>query len=126
MREENRLADIVIEQAIRIHKELGPGMLESTYQEILAYLLRKEGLKVEREVYLPIIFEELKIPKAYRIDLLIENKLVIELKAVETTLPKHKAQVLTYIKLGDYKLGLLINFNEKLLLRGVKRVINSK
>lgn len=126
MREENRLADIVIKQAIRIHKELGSGLLESTYQEILAYLLKKEGLKVEQEVYLPIIFGELKILKAYRIDLLIENKLVVELKAVEETLPKHKAQVITYTKLGGYKLGLLINFNEILLLRGVKRVINSK
>ena len=121
---ENELSHIIIGLAIDIHSSLGPGLLESAYQECLFYKLNKEGFKVEKEKTMPLIFEGLKLDCGYRIDLLVENKLVIEIKSVTELNDVHLAQTLTYLKLGDYKLGLLINFNVTLLKFGIKRVVN--
>lgn len=121
---ENEIAKKVIGAAIDVHKSLGPGLLESAYQECLFYKLGKEGLFVVKEKAMPLIYEEVALDCGYRIDLLVENKVVIELKSVESLNDVHLAQTLTYLKLGDYKLGLLINFNVSLLKNGVKRVVN--
>ena len=115
----------VIGLAIEVHRQLGPGLLESAYQECLFYEIKKAGLKVEKEITLPIIYKEIKLDQGYRIDLLVENKLVIELKTVENYTPVHFAQILTYLKLGDYPLGLLINYNSKILRNSIKRFINT-
>ncbi len=121
---ENEIATKVIGLAIEVHKALGPGLLESAYRECLFYKLKKAGLQVEKEKHMPIAFEEVKIDCGYRLDLLVEGKVVIELKAVEQLTDVHLAQILTYLKLGKFKLGLLINFNVKRLKDGIKRVIN--
>jgi GxxExxY protein len=122
--DENELSKIVIGLAIDVHKALGAGLLESAYKECLFYKIVKAGLYVEKEKPMPIIFEDVKLEVGYRIDLLIENKLVIEVKSVEELTDTHMAQTLTYLKLGGYKLGLLINFNTPMLRDGLKRVIN--
>ena len=121
---ENQISRIVIGLAIEDHKALGPGLLESAYQECLFYKIKQAGLVVQKEKPMPLIFEEIRLECGYRIDLLVENKLVIELKSVESLNDVHLAQTLTYMKLGNYKLGLLINFNVSLLSKGIKRVIN--
>ena len=120
---ENELSKIIIGCAIDVHRELGPGLLESAYQECLYYELVSKGLKVEKEKSVPIVYKEIKLDHGYRIDLLIEDKVVIELKTVESFTDVHTAQVLTYLKLGDYRLGLLLNFHVKLLKDGIKRII---
>ena len=121
---ENEISKIIIGCALVVHKQLGPGLLESAYKECLFYKLQQEGLCVEKEKPMPLVFEDVKLECGYRIDLLVENKVVIELKSVESLTDVHLAQTLTYMKLGDYKLGLLINFNVALLKQGIKRVIN--
>lgn len=121
---ENEISSKIIGCAIDIHKSLGPGLLESAYQECLFYKLKKEGLRVEKEKAMPLIYEEVHLDCGYRIDLLVENKVVIELKSVEALTDVHMAQTLTYMKLGEYKLGLLMNFNVNLLKHGIKRVVN--
>lgn len=115
----------IIGLAIEVHRQLGPGLLESAYQQCLFYEIKKAGLKVEKEITLPIIYKEIKIDQGYRIDLLIEDKLVVELKTVESYTSVHFAQILTYLKLGNYPLGLLINYNSKILRNNIKRFINS-
>lgn len=120
---ENELSKLVIGKAIEIHKTLGPGLLESAYKECLFYELNSLGLKVEKEKPLPIIYKDIKLDHGYRIDLLIEKKVVIELKTVEAFNDVHFAQILTYLKFGGYKLGLLFNFNTTLLKNGMKRFI---
>ncbi len=121
---ENEIASKAIGLAIEVHAVLGPGLLESAYRECLYYKMGKAGVKVEKEKPMPLIFEEVKLECGYIIDLLLENKLVIEIKSVEALNDVHLAQTLTYMKLGNYKLGLLINFNVALLKNGIKRVIN--
>lgn len=121
---ENELSNKVIGIAIDVHNALGPGLLESAYKECLYYKLNKAGFKVEKEKPIPLIFEEVKLDCGYRIDLLVENKLVLELKSVEALNDIHLAQTLTYLKLGNFKLGLLMNFNVVRLKDGIKRVIN--
>jgi len=121
---ENTLSKVIIGCAIEVHKQLGPGLLESAYQECLFYELKKEGLKVVKEKPMPIVYKEIKLDHGYRIDLLVEDKVVVELKTVEYLHEVHTAQVLTYLRLGGYKLGLLLNFNEKKLIDGMKRIIN--
>lgn len=123
---ENELATKIIGHAIEVHTSLGPGLLESVYQECLYYKLVKEGHKVEKEKAMPIIFEEVKIDCGYRIDLLVDDTILIELKSVESLNDIHLAQTLTYLKLGGFKLGLLINFNVFRLKDGIKRVINGQ
>jgi GxxExxY protein len=121
---ENEISKIVFECALKVHKNLGPGLLESAYEECLFYELKKSNLVVEKQKALPLIYEEVKLDVGYRIDLIVENKFIIEVKSVETLNEVHLAQVLTYLRLSDCKLGLLINFNVKLLKEGVRRVIN--
>lgn len=121
---ENSLAAKAIGAAIEVHSALGPGLLESCYKECLYYKLGQAGLFVEKEKALPLVFESVKLECGYRIDLLIEGKLLIEIKSVEALNDIHLAQTLTYLKLGNYKLGLLINFNVLKLKDGLKRVIN--
>jgi GxxExxY protein len=120
---ENELSKLIIGKAIEIHKVLGPGLLESAYKECLYYELISSGLNVEKEKPLPIVYKDIKLDQGYRIDLLVENKVVIELKTVEAFTDVHMAQVLTYLKFGHFKLGLLINFNVMLLKDGLKRFI---
>lgn len=121
---ENQVAKIIFDLGLKIHRNLGPGLLESAYEECLFYEIRKLGLKVEKQKALPLIYEEVKLEVGYRIDLLVENKLIIEVKSVESLNDIHLAQVLTYLKLSGCKLGLLINFNTNLFKNGVRRVIN--
>lgn len=121
---ENELSTIIIGCAIEVHRRLGAGLLERAYQECLMYELKLNGLKVEKEVLLPITYKDLKIDNGYRIDLLVEDKVVVELKTVEEIHNAHFAQVLTYLKFGNYKLGLIFNFNEAILKNGIKRIIN--
>ena len=123
---ENEIATKIIGCAIEVHKALGPGLLESAYQECLAYKLIESSLQIEKEKAMPLVFEKIKLECGYRIDILVENKVVIELKSVESLNDVHLAQTLTYMKLGEYKLGLLINFNVALLKQGIKRVTNGK
>ncbi len=121
---ENDLSKIIIGCAIEVHKQLGPGLLESAYQECLYYELKQTGLKVQKEKPMPIVYKEVKLDHGYRIDLLVEQKVVIEIKTVEAFNDVHTAQVLTYLRLGNYKLGLLFNFQTTVLKNGIKRVIN--
>lgn len=121
---ENEIAEIVFELAVKVHKTLGAGLLESTYEECLYYELQKSGLKVERQKALPIIYEDVKLEIGYRVDLIVENKVILELKSVEELSNLHKAQLLTYLKLSGCKLGLLMNFNVEYMGKGVKRIIN--
>ena len=113
----------VIGAAIEVHRHLGPGLLESAYQTCLIKELKDLGLAVQSEIALPIIYKDIKLNHGYRIDLLVENKLVLELKTVESFTDVHSAQILTYMRLGHYPLGLLINFHVSLLTKGVKRFI---
>jgi GxxExxY protein len=121
---ENELSNHVIRSAIEVHAALGPGLLESAYKECLYYEIARTGLTVEKEKPMPLVYEEVKLECGYRIDLLIERKLVIEIKSVEALNDIHLAQTLTYMKLGNYKLGLLLNFNVARLKDGIKRVVN--
>ncbi len=121
---ENEIAHKIVGAALEVHKVLGPGLLESAYKECLAYKLKQIGLSVEKEKPMPLIFEEVQLEVGYRIDILAERKVVIEIKSVESLNDVHLAQTLTYMKLGDYKLGLLINFNVSLIKLGIKRIIN--
>ena len=119
----NKITENIIGAAIEIHKTLGPGLLESAYRECLLYELTKLGYSVKKEVKLPITYKDITLDHGYRIDLLVENTIVLELKTVEKFTDVHTAQILTYMKLGNYPLGLLLNFNTKLLKSGIKRFI---
>jgi GxxExxY protein len=121
---ENDIAKQVFDAALKVHRNTGPGLLESAYQECLFYELDKAGLFVEKQKLLPLIYEEIKLDAGYRIDIIVNNKVIIELKSVETIAPVHVAQVITYLKLSNCKLGILINFNVALLKNGFKRIAN--
>lgn len=121
---ENEISKIVFESALKVHKALGPGLLESAYEECLFYELKKYNVRVEKQKALPLIYEEVKLDVGYRIDIIIEDKFIVEVKSVETLNNVHLAQLLTYLRLSECKLGLLINFNVKLLKKGVRRVVN--
>lgn len=122
---ENDISYTVIGAAVSLHKTVGPGLLESAYENALAYDLRAKGLDVKQQVPMPFIYKEVKMDIGYRIDLIIENKIIVEVKSVEALAPVHYAQVLTYLKLSDKKLGLLINFNSKVLKDNIHRIANS-
>ncbi|MCD4790707.1 MAG: GxxExxY protein [Bacteroidales bacterium] len=122
---ENEISKIIFSSALKVHKALGPGLLEKAYEECLFYELRKSGLFVEKQKPLPLIYEEVNLEVGYRVDILVENKVVIEVKAVEALNDVHLAQILTYLKLSDCKLGLLINFNVTLIKNGIRRVVNN-
>ena len=121
---ENEISKIVFECALKVHKALGPGLLESAYEECMFYELKKSSLKVEKQKTLPLVYEEVKLDVGYRIDIIVEDKFIVEIKSVEALNDIHLAQLLTYLRLSDCKLGLLINFNVKLLKEGVRRVVN--
>jgi GxxExxY protein len=122
---ENDLSNIIIGCSIKVHSALGPGLLESAYEECLYYELKKTGLKVQKQKPLPLIYEEIKLEVGYRVDLIVENKVIIEVKAVEALNDVHLAQVLTYLKLNKSKLGLLINFNVPKVKDGIRRIVNN-
>ncbi|MEI6524307.1 MAG: GxxExxY protein [Bacteroidia bacterium] len=122
-KDENSLSNIIIGCAIEVHRHLGPGLLESAYQECLYHELLLAGLSVQKEKPMPIVYKDVKLNHGYRIDLLVNNKVVIEIKTVEVFTDVHTAQVLTYLKLGNYKLGLLLNFYVTSLKSGIKRII---
>lgn len=120
----NDITSIIIEKAIKVHKDLGPGLLESAYKECLVYELLQSGLNIEKEKPLPLVYNDVKLECGYRVDTMVENKVVVEIKAVDALADIHTVQVLTYLKLGNCKIGLLINFNVTLLKDGIKRCIN--
>lgn len=122
---ENEISYKCIGAAIEIHKAVGPGLLESAYENALAFDLREVGFEVQQQLALPFIYKDVKQEVGYRIDLMIEKKVIIEIKAVENLLPVHYAQVLTYLKLSGLKLGLLINFNAKSLKHNIHRIVNN-
>jgi GxxExxY protein len=123
---ENEIAAIVVDCAIRIHKKLGPGLLEKVYEECLAYELRKQGLEVEQQKPMPVIYEEIKMEVGYRPDLMVGNKVIVEIKSVRALQENDTAQTLTYLRCSGCKLGLLINFNVVLLKNGIKRLIHGQ
>ncbi|MAY84944.1 MAG: GxxExxY protein [Flavobacteriales bacterium] len=121
----NELSGEIIKRAMKVHTALGPGLLESAYSRCLYYELMKTKLNIEKEVPQPVIYEEVKLDHGYRIDLLVERKIVLEIKSVEAITDVHEAQLLTYLKLGNYPLGLILNFHVKSMKFGIKRMINS-
>lgn len=121
----NKITEIIISSAIAVHKELGPGLLESTYEACLFYELVDRKLKIERQKALPVTYRGIQLDCGYRIDLLIEDKVIVELKSVERLEPIHEAQLLSYLKLSECPVGLLINFNAILLRDGIKRMVNN-
>ncbi|MDP4115468.1 MAG: GxxExxY protein [Bacteroidota bacterium] len=120
----NEITNLIIGCAIDVHKILGPGLLESAYEECLCFELENKGLFIERQKQLPVVYKGIHIDYGYRMDVVVENEVVIELKSVEVLLPVHSAQILTYLKLAEKKVGLLINFNVSVLKDGIKRHIN--
>lgn len=122
---ENELAKIIVDCCYKIHTSLGPGLLESVYEEVLCYELRKHELNYRRQLGLPVYYEEVKMDLGFRADIIVEDLVIIEIKSVEAVAPVHKKQLLTYLKITDLKLGLLINFNESLIKDGVKRIVNN-
>jgi GxxExxY protein len=122
---ENELSRIIIGKAIEVHRSLGPGLLESAYRECLHYEIKKSGFDSVKEKPVPLIYEGITLDCGYRIDILVENKVVIEIKSIELLTQVHLAQILTYLRIGNYKLGLLINFNVVLLRDGIRRVVNN-
>ena len=121
---ENEKKKKIIGAAIEVHKQLGPGLLESTYETCLAYELKQMELDVKQQQALPVVYKEVKLDAGYRIDLLVENKVIVEIKSVDALADIHTAQLLTYLKLKDLKLGLLINFNSVRVIDGLKRILN--
>lgn len=122
---ENEISKLVLDCAFKVHKILGPGLLESAYEECLCYELKKNNIQFERQKSLPVIYDDLKLDCGYRIDILVDKKVIVELKAVDNFTEIHTAQLLTYLKLSECKLGLLINFNSVLLKDGIKRIVNN-
>jgi GxxExxY protein len=120
----NEITRKIIGAAIEVHRALGPGLLESSYQACLAYELAQRDLKFRQQVELPLIYKEVHLDCGYRLDLVVEDAVVVELKAIDGLLPVHEAQLISYLKLGDYRLGLLINFNVKILKKSVRRFVN--
>jgi GxxExxY protein len=119
----DRLTEQVIGSAIEVHRCLGPGLLESAYEECLAWELSHVGLKIQRQVPLPVVYKEVRLDVGYRLDLVVEKRLIVELKTVEKLLPIHQAQLLTYLKLSGLKTGLLLNFNSAVLKDGITRMV---
>ncbi len=122
---ENEVAKQIVDAAYRIHTSLGPGLLESAYEAVLAYELEKRGLRTVRQQAVPIIYQSARIETAFRADLIVEDKVIVEIKSVEVVAPVHKKQLLTHLRLADKRLGLLINFNVALIKDGITRIANS-
>jgi GxxExxY protein len=119
----NRISELIIGSAIEVHRTLGPGLLESAYENCLCYELSLHDLHLKRQVELPVNYKGMNIDCGYRLDILVEDQVIVEVKAVDALLPIHEAQLLTYLKLGGWRLGLLINFNTPLLKHGIKRLV---
>lgn len=124
MSKENQLATIVVDCCFRIHKKLGPGLLESVYEEVLCYELRKQAISYKRQIPVSIFYDDLLLKSGFRADVLVDDCLIVELKSVEGLMPVHYKQLLTYLRLTEKKLGLLINFNANLIKDGMHRVVN--
>jgi GxxExxY protein len=122
---ENEIATMVVDKCLLIHRKWGPGLFESVYEEVLAYELEKSGLRVEKQKIIEVVYDDIKMDKGFKADIIIENKVILELKAVEHILPVHQKQLLTYLKLTEMKLGLLINFNVALIKNGIQRIVNN-
>ncbi|MEX0996830.1 MAG: GxxExxY protein [Flavobacteriaceae bacterium] len=122
---ENQIAKIIVDACYRLHVQLGPGLLESVYETILFFELSEQGLKVERQRPIPVFWNEIKMELGFRADLIVEDKVIVEIKSVEQIAPVHPKQLLTYLKITGLKLGLLINFNEPLIKTGIKRIVNN-
>ena len=121
---ENEIAAAVVDAAFKIHTTLGPGLFESVYEAALEYELQKRGLRVEHQIGLPVRYEEVRLELGFRVDLIVDWKVIVEIKSVEALAPVHKKQLLTYLRLTDLRLGLLINFNVELIKHGIHRVVN--
>jgi GxxExxY protein len=121
---ENQIASIVVDAAYKIHKTLGPGLFESVYEAALEFELRKRGLRVVQQVGLPVCYEEVRLELGFRVDLIVDERVIVEIKSVEVLAPVHTKQLLTYLRLTDLRLGLLINFNVELIKHGIHRVVN--
>ena len=121
---ENEIAHEIVDAAFKIHTTLGPGLLESVYEAVLFHELKKRGLQVERQAPMPVVWDGLRLDEGYRADLIVERKVIVELKSVEKIAPVHGKQLLTYLRLADLRLGLLINFGEALIKNGIQRVVN--
>lgn len=122
---ENDIAKIIVDCCFKIHTILGPGLFESVYEKVLIYEINKRNLQVESQKTLPVVYDNIKLDIGFKADLIVENKVIIELKSIETILPVHHKQLLTYLRLTGLKLGLLINFNESLIKNGIKRIVNN-
>ncbi|MBB1284464.1 GxxExxY protein [Flavisolibacter sp. BT320] len=121
----NTVSGATVDEAIKIHTDLGLGLLESVYEELLAYRLTKRGFSIKRQVPIPVVYENIKMELGFRADLIVENCVIVEIKSVEALAPVHHKQLLTYLKLTEITVGLLINFNEALLKNGLKRIVNN-
>jgi GxxExxY protein len=122
---ENEIAAQIVDAAYQVHRKLGPGLLESVYETVLSYEIAKRGLTAERQVSIPIRYDALEIEDAFKADIIVEGKVIVELKSVENVLPVHAKQLLTYLRLADRKLGLLINFGAPFIKEGIKRIVNN-
>lgn len=122
---ENEISKFVVDCCFQVHKELGPGLFESVYEECLFYLFRRNEVQVERQKEIPVYFREMKMEIGFRADIVVENKVILEIKSIETILPVHQKQLLTYLRLTGMKLGLLVNFNEVLIKNGIQRIVNN-
>ena len=121
---ENDLAEIVVDTSVHIHQKLGPGLLESVYEAVLAFELGHRGIIIERQVPVPLIWNGMLVEQSFRADIIVENKLILELKSVEKIIPVHKKQILTYLRITGLKLGLLLNFGADLMKNGIVRLVN--
>ena len=121
----NNLSKIILDACISVHKIMGPGLLESIYVECLVYELKNRGVVVKTEVLIPLIYKDIELSKRFRIDVLVENEIIIEAKAIEILLPIHDAQIISHLKLADKRLGFLVNFNVPILIKGFKRFVNN-
>lgn len=122
---ENEISKILVDCCFKVHTELGPGLLESVYEEVLSYEINKRGLNLERQKGIPVMYDDIKMELGFRADIIVENKVIIELKSIEAIAPVHTKQLLTYLRLTGFKLGLLVNFNEALIKDGIKRIVNN-
>ena len=122
---ENELSKIIVDKCLKIHRKLGPGLLESVYEEVLFYEFTKDSIQCKRQVGIPVIYEDIKLDLGFRADMVVGDKVILELKSVEKILPVHKKQLLTYLKLSNMRLGLLINFNVELIKNGITRIVNN-
>jgi GxxExxY protein len=125
MKEINEITGAIIDASLKIHKKLGPGLFESIYEELLCYELNVRGLKTERQVSLPVYYDDIRMDVAFRADIMVEGVMLVEVKSIEIVAPVHKKQLLTYLRLANLQTGLLINFNESLLKNGITRLFNN-